>query len=332
MSIIKTLTFEDSFRVSKYDKKNSIFEFTNIRKLEEGELNVSKLRLSLKFVYNMFNNENNDSFNVKSIIMNILDSLINKNRNNKIFLDRLIFTFKYDMICRMDEGSYDRKAIRIFSIGIKIDGFINTKSVNRNKMIYSVIGDSYLIRSDVYTQKTTCNNFIVMMLRKCYSTNNIGLKKRSKALHFLINATKSSSSRLYDVITFDIVSMFMACEVYKMLEKRNLVNLIPDYYVNNINEESINVYDPSKSIISILHDEFILDKNEELLLSNISVYMMKRVDDLLYKSYVMDPVSFCSIPFPGLILSGYENIEDFSKIISMYDYEMRRITTLSNTF
>nr|DAR36540.1 MAG TPA: hypothetical protein [Caudoviricetes sp.] len=332
-SLNKYIISDDVFNMSKYDKKKDIITLSNITKdnFSENYLHyrVNNIRISSHVFKDIFDKNDDDLRFIASYIYKAVVCL--KKNKNKPFVDGISFAISYDVLYR---GSYENKvAINITRITVRFRDIPIEKTFKLSNIAFSESGYIERYKSSLYQYNNVSFDMVRVMMHRCKKyTDNECLLKRCSFMSKITDICKSNVSLVNSVIVFECVSMFMSCVIYKILDRNGLVDLIKDYYINGIDDDYPYMYDANKSILSILNENVVLNDNEKKILSCITTYMSKRIDDLLYKSQVLDAISFCKMPLPGLSLFGFESDDKFRNIITTFDDALKRITTLSNRF
>lgn len=332
-SLNRYIISEDVFNISKYDKKKDIITLSSITndKFSENDLHykVNNIRISSHIFNDIFDKDNDGLRFITSYIYRTI-SYLRKNKN-KSFVNGISFVMSYDVLYR---GSYENKvAINITKITVRFRDIPVEKTFKLNNIMFSESGYIERYKSSLYQYNNVSFDMVRVMMHRCKKyTDNECLLKRCSFMSKITNMCKSNVSLVNGVIIFECVSLFMSCVIYNILDRNGLIGLIKDYYINGINEDYPYIYDTNKSILSILNESVVLNDNEKKILSCITTYMSKRIDDLLYKSQVLDTISFCKMPLPGLSLFGFESDDKFRNIIMTFDDALKRITTLSNRF
>lgn len=332
-SLNRYIISEDVFNISKYDKRKDIITLSSTTndKFSENDLHykVNNIRISSHIFNDIFDKDNDSLRFITSYIYRAI-SYLRKNKN-KSFVNGISFVMSYDVLYK---GSYENKvAINITKITVRFRDVHVEKTFKLNNIIFSESGYIERYKSSLYQYNNVSFDMVRVMMHRCKKyTDNECLLKRCSFMSKITNMCKSNVSLVNGVIVFECVSLFMSCVIYNILDRNGLVGLIKDYYINGINEDYPYIYDANKSILSILNESVVLNDNEKKILSCITTYMSKRIDDLLYKSQVLDTISFCKMPLPGLSLFGFESDDKFKNIIMTFDDALKRITTLSNRF
>lgn len=332
-SLNRYIISDDVFNISKYDKKKDIITLSSTIKnnFSENDLHykVNNIRISSHIFNDIFDKDNDSLRFITSYIYKAI-SCLRKNKN-KSFVDGISFIISYDVLYR---GSYEnRVAINITKITVRFRDIPVERTFKLNNIVFSESGYIERYKSSLYQYNNVSFDMVRVMMNKCKKyTDNECLLKRCSFMSKITNICKSNVSLVNGVIIFECVSLFMSCVIYNILDKNGLIGFIKDYYINGINYDYPYIYDVDKSILSILNENVVLNDNEKKVLSCITTYMSKRIDDLLYKSQVLDTISFCKMPLPGLSLFGFESDDKFRNIIMTFDDALKRITTLSNRF
>lgn len=332
-SLNRYIISEDVFNISKYDKKKDIITLSSTTndKFSENDLHykVNNIRISSHIFNDIFDKDNDSLRFITSYIYRAI-SYLRKNKN-KSFVNGISFVMSYDVLYK---GSYENKvAINITKITVRFRDVPVEKTFKLNNIMFSESGYIERYKSSLYQYNNVSFDMVRVMMHRCKKyTDNECLLKRCSFMSKITNMCKSNVSLVNGVIIFECVSLFMSCVIYNILDRNGLIGLIKDYYINGINEDYPYIYDANKSILSVLNESVVLNDNEKKILSCITTYMSKRIDDLLYKSQVLDTISFCKMPLPGLSLFGFESDDKFRNIIMTFDDALKRITTLSNRF
>lgn len=291
------------FKIEKYKKNNKRIRFVNVA----NDANVKSFSIAIDALRYSIKSEKG---------INMFDIIMSELNNKKIFKNKLLFNVGYNYITK--ENNVICLSLRDICCNISdnITAYFSTKEIRYNpygdiksKMNYH--------NNEKYNRKKYFLDYIINTKMK--DCENKHLTSRAELLYKTL--PEKYTSRIIDVIIYEIMCLYMASILYNILYKENKLSFIQSMYINEINNEKINstYYNSFHSIFCQMMDTGMIDKYTSSVFKNATRFMFKRIDDLLYKSTVMNKASFVKLALSPFSFAGVDNNEEFTKIISTYN-------------